>query len=89
MVGAVAAAAAEDHPSSRRSPAIFLLTLLAIGLAAWLGHEPVLRFVAAWQARRNNAEALAARRLRAACRARRCLRCLCCTERLETGGVCE
>jgi hypothetical protein len=63
------AAAAGVRPSSRRSPAILLMAFLAIGLVAWLGRKPVLRFMAAWQTRRNSAEALAARRLRAACRA--------------------
>ena len=69
VVETVAAAAVGEQPSSRRSPAILLMTFLAIGLAAWLGQKPVLRFMAAWQARRNSAEALAARRLLAACRA--------------------
>jgi hypothetical protein len=69
VVGTVAAPAAPAQPSSRRSPAILLLTLLAIGLAAWLGRKPVLRFIAARRARRSNPEAQAARRLLAACRA--------------------
>jgi hypothetical protein len=69
VVGTVAATVAPAQPSSRRSPAVLLLTLLAIGLAAWLGRKPALRFTAAWQARRNNPEARAARRLLAACRA--------------------
>ncbi len=66
--GTVAVAAAPEQPASRSSPTILLLTFLAFGLAAWLGRRPVLRFMAAWQARRNNPEALAARRLLAACR---------------------
>ncbi len=68
VVATIAAPAAPAQPSSRRTPAILLLTLLATGLAAWLGRKPVLRFIAAWQARRNNSGARAARRLLAACR---------------------
>lgn len=68
VVGTVAAAVAPEEPSSRRSPAVLLLMSLAIGLAAWLARQPALRFISAWQARRNNPEARAARRLLAACR---------------------
>jgi len=68
VVGTVAAAAPAAQPSPQLTPAIFLLAFLATGLAAWLGRKPVLRFMAAWQARRNNPATLAARRLLAACR---------------------
>jgi hypothetical protein len=69
VVGTVATPAAPAQPSSVRSPTILLLTLLAIGLAAWLGRKCVLRFIAVRRARRSNPEARAARRLLAACRA--------------------
>jgi len=69
VVETVAAAVAPAQPASRHAPAIVLLMFLAIGLAAWLGRKPVSRFMTAWQAQRNNAEALAARRLLVACRA--------------------
>jgi len=68
VVGTVAAAVAPAPSSPQHSPAILLLAFLAIGLAAWLGHKSVLGVIAVWQARRNNPEALAARRLLVACR---------------------
>jgi hypothetical protein len=58
-----------EPPSTRRSPGILLITFLAIGLLAWLGWKLVFQFMASWQAQRNSAEGLAARRLEAACRA--------------------
>lgn len=68
VAGTVEAEVTEVAPLSRHSLVIFLLAFLAIGLAAWLGQEPVRRFMTACRARRNNAEALATKRLRAACR---------------------
>jgi hypothetical protein len=44
-----------------------LIGLAVFGFVVWLVHKPVVRWIAVWRAHHNRPEAIAARKLRAAC----------------------
>jgi hypothetical protein len=60
-----------DEPQTGRSPIwmIAITGLLVFSLVVWLVHKPVGRWIAAWRSHHNRPEAIAARKLRAACMA--------------------
>jgi hypothetical protein len=58
-----------DEPRTEQPSIWTYVTIgfLMFGFVAWLVHEPVGRLIAAWRAHHNHPEAVATRKLRAAC----------------------